>query len=269
MDLQLFQLDAFTDRPFGGNPAAVCPLPAPIDGGLMQQIALENNLSETAFLVPLPDHAEADFHLRWFTPAVEVDLCGHATMAAAAVVFRKLMPGASRIRFQTLSGILTVARDGDRLVMDFPADRVEPLTDLSRYARAFGTAPIKGVRGVRDDVLLFKDEATIAALAPDSAVLRQMPERGFVATAPGDSADFVTRCFFPNHGIEEDPVTGSAYCIAAPFWAAEVGKTRFHARQISARGGDVWLELRGDRLFISGQVAWVMAGVMTLPDMVG
>jgi len=273
--LPIYQLDAFSDRPFAGNPAAVMPLKRWLPDRVMQAIAAENNLAETAFFVPHPDQSVADYHLRWFTPTVEVDLCGHATLATAAVVFRDMMPDAACVRFDTMTGVLTVARDGDKLVLDFPTESMAPIADLTPYSTAFGQQPIKAVRGVRDDVIQFGSADDIAALDPDlSALRRLLPTRGFVATAKGcdrtqgnrdGGVDFVTRCFFPNHGIDEDSVTGSAYCIAAPFWAAETGKAVFHARQISARGGDLWLVIDGPRLKIAGHVAWVLEGHMTLP----
>lgn len=264
MKLDLYQVDAFSDRPFGGNPAAICPLDTPLDAGLLQHIAAENNLSETAYFWPC-EEGEADYHLRWFTPKVEVDLCGHATLATAHILFAHLTPKAETIKFLTASGVLTVTRRGDKLAMDFPLDPVmTPIEDLSPYAAAFGSTPLAGVSGVRDDVFLFKSAAEIAAMAPDLAVLRQFKDRGFLVTAIGNEADFVARCFFPNHGIDEDPATGSAYTILGPFWRSRTGESDFHAVQMHKRRADLWLSLSDDRIDISGHAVEVMRGTLIL-----
>lgn len=268
-NVPLYQVDAFTGHAFGGNPAAVCLLNAFLSDTLLQSIALENNLSETAFIVAL-DGLEADYHLRWFTPGVEVALCGHATLAAAHVVFAHLRPELDLVRFQTLSGILTVRRDGDRYQMDFPA--LKPLTfgAPAGLGVAMGAEPdavLKSEQGDRDLLLVYRDQTTVEALEPDLNALKAFAPFGFIATAPGaGEVDFVSRCFFPNHGIGEDPVTGSAHCVSAPYWAEKLGYSKMFAQQISARGGDLWLEVADDRVLISGQAVQVMHGMLTLPD---
>jgi len=268
IEVPIYQVDAFADRAFGGNPAAVCPLDAFPGDELLQSIAVENNLSETAFIVPLSDDCEADYHLRWFTPGVEVALCGHATLAATHVVFTHLQPELDIVRFKTLSGILTVKRDGDRYQMDFPCYRPFPYQSPVGLGKAMGAEPLsvlKSEQGDRDLLLVYPDQAAVQALEPDLNALTAFAPFGFIATAPGDDgADFVSRCFFPNHGIAEDPVTGSAHCVSGPFWADQLGKTELFAQQISIRGGDLWLKLQGDRLLISGQAVEVMHGKLTL-----
>lgn len=267
--IAIYQVDAFTNHAFGGNPAAVCPLTAFPDDGLLQSIALENNLSETAFLVPL-DGAEAEYHLRWFTPGVEVALCGHATLASAHVVFTHLRPELERIRFQTLSGVLTVKRAGNKYQMDFPLLRPFEIEKPTGLGAAMGAEPLavcKSEQADRDLLLVYDTAETVAVLAPDFAALTAFAPFGFIATAPGAGAvDFVSRCFFPNHGIGEDPVTGSAHCVSAPYWAERLGKTELFARQTSARGGDLWLTLAGDRVLISGQAVEVMHGTLSIPE---
>lgn len=268
--IPIYQVDAFTNRAFGGNPAAVCPLEAFFDDSLLQSIALENNLSETAFIVRLDEGAAADYHLRWFTPGVEVALCGHATLAAAHTVFNHLRPGMEAVRFKTLSGVLTVARDGPRYQMDFP--RLAPLPYIAPdgLGAAMGAEPLavlKSEQGDRDLLLVYDNQSRVAALQPDLNALKAFAPFGFIATAPGDQGiDFVSRCFFPNHGIGEDPVTGSAHCVSAPYWAGVLGKTDLFARQISARRGDLWLKVTSDRVLISGQAVDVMQGTMMVPE---
>src|SRR5688572_15019571 len=249
MKLPLYQLDAFTDRLFAGNPAAVCPLPRWLPDATMQAIAAENNLSETAFLV-----AEGvDFGLRWFTPEVEVDLCGHATLAAAKVVLERLRPGAASVRFRSQSGPLAVARARDAanaadwLELDFPARPAAPsdapAARLAALRAGLGGAPLEVRSSVRDHLVVYGSEAEVAALRPDSAALAELGRAGFIATAPGAECDFVSRFFAPAFGIDEDPVTGSAHCVLAPYWAQRLGKRVLSARQISRRGGVLRCEL--------------------------
>jgi len=238
MKIPFYQVDAFTDRVFGGNPAAVCLLDEWPEDDVMQQIAAENNLSETAFLVG----SGAEYDLRWFTPALEIDLCGHATLASAFVIFKFLEPNLSAVRFQTASGELRVGREADLLVMDFPArpaGQTGPLTGLSD---ALGAEP-ETVYGARDILAVFATEAQVRAMAPDFAALEKIKDAfAVIVTAPGDNVDFVSRFFAPNAGIAEDPVTGSAHCTLVPYWSARLGKKKLHALQVSARGGAV---LRG------------------------
>jgi PhzF family phenazine biosynthesis protein len=253
--IPLYQLDAFADRPFAGNPAAVCPLDAWPPDDRMQAIAAENNLSETAFFVRRPD---GDYDLRWFTPAIEVDLCGHATLASAHVVLNRLTPDARSVTFHTRSGPLTVARDGDRLVMDFPAQPPAPGA-VPGLAEALGAAPAE-VQVGRYAVAVFDDAAAVAALEPDFRAIARLDPPFVVATAPGDDCDFVSRFFAPSAGVDEDPVTGSAHCILIPFWAERLGKAALFARQISRRGGALWCRHDGDRVTMAGHCAPYLEG---------
>jgi PhzF family phenazine biosynthesis protein len=266
--IPIYQVDAFTSRVFGGNPAAVCPLEIFLDDTVLQAIALENNLSETAFIVPL-DGAEADYHLRWFMPEVEVALCGHATLATAHVVFTHLRPELELVRFQTLSGVLAVKRVGDTYQMDFPALTPFEIKTPAGLGAAMGAEPLmvlKSDQADRDLLLVYETAETVAGLTPDFAALRAFAPYDFIVTAPGaDGTDFVSRCFFPNHGIGEDPVTGSAHCVSGPYWGVRLGETNLFARQTSARGGDLWLTLSDDRVLISGQAVEVMRGSFNIP----
>ena len=261
MRLQIFQIDAFTDTVFGGNPAAVCPLDSWLDDATMQAIAYENNLSETAFFVP----ANGAYALRWFTPLAEVDLCGHATLASAHVVFHHLLPHANSVAFDTRSGRLDVTRGDDGLTMDFPALAAHvvdaPPADLSR---GLGAEPV-AVLADMDYLALFETEAQIRAIEPNLAALARLDERrGVIATAPGESADFVSRFFSPRLGVPEDPVTGSAHCMLAPFWAERLGRTTLRAHQVSARGGVVRCTVAGDRVRLAGRAVQYLQGTITV-----
>src|SRR5512139_1377756 len=253
MKLRQYQVDAFASRVFEGNPAAVCPLESWLDDGLLQAIAAENNLSETAFFVP----SDNSFHLRWFTPASEVDLCGHATLAAAHVLFEHLGHPGPRIRFATRSGELTVERQDGRLAMNFPAIPPAPCTAPGILAQALGERPIEVL--VADDYLaVFDSEETVRAITPDLALLGRLDLRGVVITAPGGEVDFVSRFFAPKLGVPEDPVTGSAHCELAPYWAGRLGKSPLTARQVSKRGGSLSCEMKGDRVVLSGHAVTFM-----------
>ncbi len=254
-ELPIYQVDAFASRVFAGNPAAVCPLDDWLPDQVLQAIAVENNLSETAFLVK----RGADFDLRWFTPAHEVDLCGHATLGSAYVIANYLDNGSTEVRFHSRSGPLTVTREGDLYTLDFPALPPQRIEDSAAVAEALGAAPAE-LWEEMDLMAVFASEAEVAALAPDMAKVAQLETRGVIATAPGESCDFVSRFFAPRAGIPEDPVTGSAHCILTPYWAERLGKTRMSARQISARGGELGVEARGERVLISGRVAPYMEG---------
>lgn len=262
--IPIYQVDAFTHGPFSGNPAAVCPLEDWLDDATLQSIAAENNLSETAFIVP----NDSGYHLRWFTPAIEVDLCGHATLATAYVVLNHLQPGLDSIAFETMSGTLTVTREGERLSMDFPSRDPAPI-DIAQalgetLADALGAAPSE-VHLSRDVMAVFDDEATVRRLAPDSAKLLALEEGlGVIASARGDEVDFVSRFFAPKAGIAEDPVTGSAHCTLVPFWARRLGKSKLVAHQVSARGGELHCEHRGDRVIISGRCHLFLTGTIHL-----
>ena len=246
MRLPIFQIDAFADRPFTGNPAAVMPLEAWLPDALMQEIAAENNLSETAFLVREP----GGWRMRWFTTVTEVDLCGHATLAAGHVVMEELEPGLTEVHFQSRSGRLGVQREGDRYVLDFPARPGRPVPDLlDAVTRVLGQPP-QEVLQARDLVMVLPDEAAVRSFRPDFEALRTLPGMGKLITARGNEVDCVSRCFFPGDGVPEDPVTGSAHCTLIPYWAERLGRTRLSAFQASARGGHLACELQGDRVQI-------------------
>ena len=261
MTVRLLQIDTFTDRVLGGNPAAVCPLDAWLDEATMQAIAAENNLSETAFMVP----DGAGYRLRWFTPNVEVDLCGHATLAAAFVVFEALRPGSESVAFETLSGTLTVAREGAALVMDFPAQPASPAHPPAALARALGAAPAEVLAGA-DWIAVFENATQVAGLSPDHALLTTLDRRGVVATAPGEDgdADYVLRFFAPKNAVPEDPVTGNVQTALVPFWAGRLGKQRLSVRQLSARGGRMICEDRGERVSIAGRAVLYMDATIAI-----
>jgi PhzF family phenazine biosynthesis protein len=259
MIVPLYQVDAFTSRLFAGNPAAVCPLESWLPDGAMQSIALENNLSETAFFVR---HGEV-YDLRWFTPACEVGLCGHATLASAFVIFEYLDPEAKLVRFQTRSGELRVRRNGELLTMDFPAQPAKPCDPSPALGAALGK-PFRELSAARDYLAVYESESDVRALKPDMRALAGLDRFAVIVTAPGKDADFVSRFFAPAHGVDEDPVTGSAHCTLTPYWAARLGKTKLHARQVSARGGELWCELAGDRVFLSGRAVRYLEGTISV-----
>ncbi|WP_435016508.1 PhzF family phenazine biosynthesis protein [Tundrisphaera sp. TA3] len=260
---KIVQVDAFTDRPFAGNPAAVCFLPGAVDARWMQDVAREMNLSETAFLAPEPGEA-GTFGLRWFTPAVEVDLCGHATLASAHVLWEDghLAPDLPA-RFLTRSGPLTARRgDGGWIALDFPATPVEREVDPGPAAEALGVPVRYAGRGRFDLLVEVADEATVRGLSPDMARLAAIPARGVLVTAPASAGggDFASRCFFPSVGIAEDPVTGSAHCTLGPFWAGRLGRPELVGLQVSARGGVVRVRVEGDRVILGGQAVTTFRG---------
>ena len=261
MRLPLYQVDAFTDRLFGGNPAAVVPLEQWLPDATLQAIAAENNLAETAFFVP----EGAAYALRWFTPTVEVDLCGHATLASAYVIFRFLDPRREQVEFRTLkAGMLRVTRDGDVLALDFPSRPPEPITAPATLATALGKAPA-AVLAARDYLAVYERSEDVAALAPDFAALARLDRFAVIATAPGrDGVDFVSRFFAPAQGIDEDPVTGSSHCTLTPYWAKRLGKTRLEARQISRRVGALTCTLAGERVIIAGRCVLYLEGAITV-----
>jgi len=259
MKLPLFQVDAFTSRVFAGNPAAVCPLREWLEDATLQGIAAENNLSETAFFV---GHS-GEYALRWFTPKAEVDLCGHATLATAHVILRHLEPGLRELRFSSESGPLVVRPDGDRICLDFPTRSPERCDPVPGLAEALGTDPLE-TWASRDVMAVLGSEAEVRALRPDMARLSALDRFGFAVTAPGDTADFVSRFFAPNLGVPEDPVTGSAHCTLIPYWAERLGKTRLLARQVSARGGELVCELLGPRVSIAGQAVTYLEGTIEI-----
>ncbi len=263
--IPLYQVDAFTDRVFAGNPAAVCPLSEWLPDETMQAIAAENNLSETAFFVARPDD---EFDLRWFTPKMEVDLCGHATLASGHVVLNHLESARNEVAFHTRSGRLTVAREGERLVMDFPSQPPEHTDDaalLSEVSDALGKAPSQ-LFASHTIMAVFDHHSQVAGLKPDFAKVAALDIPYVIATSPGDGegVDFVSRFFAPTAGINEDPVTGSAHTLMTPYWVGRLGRNPLVARQISERGGTLWCELKGDRVSIAGHATGYMRGEITI-----
>ena len=253
MKLRQYQVDAFASRVFEGNPAAVVPLASWLDDPVLQAIAEENDLAETAFFVP----SARGFHLRWFTPITEVDLCGHATLATAHVLFEHLGHAGSAITFETRSGDLIVQRQGKLLVMDFPARPPSPCTPPEALLKGLGQQPVD-VLAADDYVVVFDSEAVIRSITPEHAQLCTIDLRGVIVTAPGQEVDFVSRFFAPKYGIPEDPVTGSAHCALAPYWAVRLGTTKLKAKQLSKRGGEVLCELHGNRVMLSGRAVTFM-----------
>lgn len=259
MKIPLYQIDAFASRVFAGNPAAVCPLPTWLPDATLQAIAAENNLSETAFLVG----ADGQYALRWFTPLVEVDLCGHATLAAALVIMRHLEPARTEVRFSSKSGPLVVQQQGDRLALDFPARPAAPGPVPAGLASALGREPAE-ILVARDHLAVYESEEQVRALAPDMTRLAALPCFAVVVTAPGRDVDFVSRFFAPRAGIPEDPVTGSAHCTLVPYWSKRLGKPELHALQVSKRGGELWCEDRGERVRIAGHGVQYLQGTIEI-----
>jgi len=262
MRLPLYQVDAFTDHLFGGNPAAVVPLESWLPEATMQAIATENNLSETAFFVHDGDNT---FGLRWFTPVAEIDLAGHPTLATAYVIFRSIASTASELKFRTVkAGTLVMTRRGEELAMDFPARPPEPCAVPPTLAPALGKPPIT-VLASRDYMAVYASAADVASLKPDFGAIAKLDRMAVIATAPGaGDVDFVSRFFAPGQNINEDPVTGSAHCTLIPYWAGRLGKTRLKARQISTRVGDLSCEHRGERVTIAGRCVPYLGGSITL-----
>jgi PhzF family phenazine biosynthesis protein len=251
--IRQYQVDAFTSRVFEGNPAAVCPLDSWLGDDVLQAIAQENNLSETAFFVP----AEKGFRLRWFTPVTEVDLCGHATLASAHVIFNILGYPDCSVSFDTRSGELKVDRNGELLEMNFPAVPPKPCDTPSRLIDGLGQRP-REVLGADDYIAVFDSESIIRSISPDFVNLHELDLRGVIITAPGMDVDFVSRFFAPKYGIPEDPVTGSAHCELAPYWSSRLGKLSLDAKQVSRRGGSIRCHVKGDRVIISGRAVTFM-----------
>ena len=258
--IPFYQVDAFASRVFTGNPAAVCPLEQWLPDHQMQAIAAETNLADTAFFVRNGD----GYHLRWFTPAVEVDLCGHATLASAFIILNTLTPGERSVQFSTnQSGKLVVTRDGDLLSLDFPArPPIECQVD-SAFVHALGGRP-ETVLKARDHLAVYATEAEVRNLKPDLAAIAKADCFAVIATAPGKGVDFISRFFAPAQGIPEDPVTGSAHCTLTPYWSKRLGKKKLHAYQASPRGGELWCEDRGERVTISGKAVQFLEGIIHL-----
>jgi PhzF family phenazine biosynthesis protein len=259
MRIPIYQVDAFTSRVFAGNPAAVCPLPSWLDDVTLQAIAAENNLSETAFFVG----GGGEYDLRWFTPAQEVDLCGHATLASAHVILGLLEPARRVVTFRSKSGPLAVTREDDLLVLDFPARAGEPVGAPEALVRALGRPP-REVYRARDFMAVYDAEDDVRALAPDMSGLARLDALGVIATAAGRQADFVSRFFAPRAGIPEDPVTGSAHCTLVPYWSRRLGRSRLRALQVSSRGGELVCEDRGDRVAIGGRAVTFLEGTIRI-----
>lgn len=257
MKIPLYQVDAFASRPFEGNPAAVCPLESWLPDELMQAIAAENNLSETAFFVPGGD----GYGIRWFTPEVEVELCGHATLASASIVFNELGFAGNTVVFDSRSGPLPVSRDGNRLTLDFPAQSPAPCSTPAEVEAAFAARPRECLQA-SDLVVVFDNPDEVRHARPDIGMLARVSSRGIIITAADEEYDFIARFFAPAVGIPEDPVTGSAYTELVPFWASRTGKTRFRARQVSQRGGNLTCELAADRVRITGTAVKTVEGTL-------
>jgi PhzF family phenazine biosynthesis protein len=260
MTIPFYQVDAFTDRLFGGNPAGICPLQDWLADDIMQKIAMENNLSETAFFVP----KEEGFHIRWFTPTVEVNLCGHATLAAAHVIFQYMGYKPDVISFESRSGILNVRKEGELLVLDFPANKPQRTGLPSDFVQSLNITPIQCYRGKEDYLLLYKSQQEIEALIPDFSRLKKTDARAVIVTAPGNESDFVSRFFAPRVGIDEDPVTGSAHTVLIPFWAEKLGKNEMKALQLSKRGGTLFCRLSDDRVDIGGKAVTYLKGEISI-----
>ncbi len=261
MEIPVYQVDAFTNEAFAGNPAAVCPLDDWLPDATMQAVAFENNLSETAFTVA---RGEGEYDLRWFTPAAEVDLCGHATLATASVLFRSLEEASSAITFHTRSGELNVNRRDDLLVMDFPALPADEKAMPEGLHEALGAEPAAFLRAVKN-MAVFDTEADVRAITPDFDYIAAMEGMGLIITAPGDDSDCASRYFAPQVGINEDPVTGSAHCTIVPYWAERLGKVEIHARQVSARSGDLYCRHLGERVEMAGHAVLVLSGTFRIP----
>lgn len=263
MKLQLYQVDAFTTRLFGGNPAAVIPLKKWLDEKLMQQLAMENNLSETVFFVP-SDKKGVDYDIRWFTPAVEINLCGHATLASAFVLLEILKEKKRSVVFQSKSGLLTIKKKKDLLLMDFPSWMPELVTDYpAELKEALGVPEIVAVYKHRDLLVELNGEEDVKKANPDFTMLKKLGEK-VIITAPGKSVDFVSRFFAPTAGVDEDPVTGSAHSQLIPFWSRKLDKMKMQALQLSARGGEIYCEQNGERVIMGGSCVYYMTGTIKI-----
>jgi PhzF family phenazine biosynthesis protein len=261
MNLPIYQVDAFAERLFAGNPAAVCPLEKWLPDEVMQKIAMENNLAETAFVVKRGDL----YDIRWFTPQVEVDLCGHATLASAHILFHHLGVSGELIRFHShRSGALSVRKSGDLLTLDFPVDNLKEVAITDALSIPFGKNPVKAFRGKTDFMLVFDSEDDIAKMVPDMKEVKKLDARGVIVTAKGTRSDYVARFFGPQSGIDEDPATGSSHCSLVPYWSKVLGKKNLEATQLSWRVGKFILEERGDRVLISGNAALFLKGEITV-----
>lgn len=260
MNLTIYQIDAFAENVFEGNPAAVIPLDKWLSDEIMQALAAENNLAETAFFVA----DKNKYHIRWFTPTREVNLCGHATLASAFVLFNLLGNTTELIEFSSLSDILSVKKDGDLLTLDFPSQIPQVCELPEDMVKGLGLTPLESLKN-EDYLVLLENEEALASLKPDFSYLQKLDLRGVIATAPSTEFDFVARFFAPKFGIPEDPVTGSAYTQLTPYWSQKLGKSRLSAKQISSRGGKLLCELNGDRVLISGKAVKYLEGEIEIP----
>jgi len=260
VSIPIYQIDAFTSELFGGNPAAVCPLDEWLPDDILQRIAAENNLSETAFFVKTTD----SYHLRWFTPTTELALCGHATLASGVVVAEELGDRRAELIFHTQSGPLYVRRDGEYYQLDFPAQPAELCDAPDELISGLGLPPVE-VRAAEDFLAIYASQQDIETLKPDFEQLMGLPHRGVITTAPGDEVDFVSRWFGPSVGVPEDPVTGSAHTTLTPYWADRLGKRQLMARQVSKRGGEIRCTLQGDRVLLSGKAVKYLEGKIFVP----
>lgn len=258
---QIYQVDAFASKLFGGNPAAVCPLAHWLDDELMQSIAAENNLSETAFIVPGGTHYE----IRWFTPNTEVALCGHATLASAFVLFEFLNCEQNEILFQSKSGELRVKKVGDVLQMDFPALTYTKIAPTSALLDAVKVKPLEVYESTFDMLFILANEEDVKMASPDLHAVSKLNSRGIILSAPANKADVYSRCFYPGCDVPEDPVTGSAHCVIAPYWSNRLDKSTIHALQGGKRQGELWCEIRNDRVLLSGSCQLYLEGTIVLP----
>lgn len=262
MSLSVFHVDAFTAKAFGGNPAAVCPLTEWLDDDWLHLVAAENNLSETAYFVP----HDAHYELRWFTPRCEVKLCGHATLASAFVIVQILVPGLDSVHFKTrFSGDLTVSREAELLAMDFPA--LAPRTCANpppELIEGLGKPPVEVTQVADNYFVVYASEQDVKGVHPHFRLLEKLHPAGVAITAPGDDADFVSRYFAPSYGVPEDPVTGSTHCSLAPYWTQRLGKTKLYARQLSERGGELWCEVKRERVVIKGKAVLTLRGELLI-----
>jgi PhzF family phenazine biosynthesis protein len=270
MKLNIYQVDAFAEKVFAGNPAAVIPLDDWLEDELMQKIAMENNLSETAFFVKNAGPVTEGYHLRWFTPEYEIDLCGHATLASAYVIKNFIEPHAAEINFTTQkAGLLKASAKGGIYTLDFPSRIPQPCDVPDQLLKSLGVSAVVEVLKSRDYFVVLPDEDAVKNAEPDFSLMKELDTIGVIITAKGHEADVVSRCFYPGAGIPEDPVTGSAHCNIVPYWSEKLGKTKLFCKQLSQRGGDLYCELEGDRVLMSGRAVLFMKGEVELATVSG
>jgi PhzF family phenazine biosynthesis protein len=263
MNIALYHIDAFATKHFAGNPAAVCVLPRAMPDSFLQKIAAENNQPATAFLVKNGDQ----YNMRWFTPEYEIDLCGHGTLSAAYVIFNILEPHRDKIEFISPIGLLLVYRQGDRITLDFPVKEIEKCEAPAALIDGLGQTPTRVYQYQNERYLVVYDtEDTIKALRPDIQILKKLSHRGIIVTAPGNTVDFVSRVFYPHKAMYEDAMTGSSYCLLVPYWSEQLHKQKFHARQISHRGGEVICELQNNKILLHGNAVMYMQGMITINE---